>query len=139
VVVRVQGGGAARDLYLLTLSTAKEIAMVENNDKGREIRQYLIKVERAWNTPEMVMARALQMAAKTIENKDALIAELKPKAETLDKITASESDISVRELAAIIARPHLGQKNLFERLRKDGFIDALNRPYRQYYRKWDHV
>jgi phage antirepressor YoqD-like protein/AraC-like DNA-binding protein len=59
-------------------------------------------------------------------------AELKPKAEVLDKITASESDISVRELAAILAVPGLGQNNLFLRLREDGYIDGFNRPYRQY-------
>jgi phage antirepressor YoqD-like protein len=55
-----------------------------------------------------------------------------PKAEALDKITATESDISVRELAAILAVPHLGQNNLFQKLREDGYIDGLNRPYRQY-------
>jgi phage antirepressor YoqD-like protein len=55
-----------------------------------------------------------------------------PKAETLDKITATKSDISVRELAAILAIPHLGQNNLFEKLREDGYIDGYNRPYRQY-------
>jgi hypothetical protein len=41
---------------------AKEIAMVENNEKGREIRRYLIKLEEAWNTPAAVMARAKQMS-----------------------------------------------------------------------------
>jgi phage antirepressor YoqD-like protein len=63
------------------------------------------------------------------ENK---LAIAEPKAEVLDKITATDSDISVRELAAILAVPHLGQNNLFERLRKDGYIDSLNRAYRQY-------
>jgi phage anti-repressor protein len=47
--------------YLLYLQMAKEIAIVENNPKGREIRRYLIKLEEAWNTPEAVMARARQM------------------------------------------------------------------------------
>lgn len=59
-----------------------------------------------------------------------LVAE--PKAETLDKMTATDSDISVRELAAILAVPRLGQNNLFQKLRDDGYIDGLNRPYRKY-------
>jgi len=46
---------------------AKELAMVENNDRGREVRQYLIKIEQAWNTPELIFARALQMANNTID------------------------------------------------------------------------
>jgi phage antirepressor YoqD-like protein len=60
------------------------------------------------------------------------IAIAEPKAETLDKITATDSDISVRELAAILAIPHLGQNNFFELLRTDGYIDGYNRPYRQH-------
>jgi anti-repressor protein len=125
------GGSPAIDYYFI-LSAAKELAMVENNDQGRAIRQYLIKVEEAWNTPELIAARALKWADSQLKLKDARIAELEPKAEVLDKITATDSDISVRELAAILAVPHLGQKKLFERLRKDGYIDGFNRPYRQY-------
>jgi phage antirepressor YoqD-like protein len=60
------------------------------------------------------------------------LAIAEPKAETLDKITATDSDVSVRELAAVLAVPHLGQNNLFQKLRADGYIDGLNRPYRQY-------
>jgi phage antirepressor YoqD-like protein len=67
--------------------------------------------------------------AEKAENKLAITA---PKAETLDKITASDSDISVRELASVLAIPHLGQNNMFQRLRADGYIDALNHSYRRY-------
>jgi phage antirepressor YoqD-like protein len=63
------------------------------------------------------------------ENK---LAVAEPKAEVLDKITATSNDISVRELASILAIPHLGQNNLFEKLRREGYIDGMNRPYRQY-------
>jgi phage antirepressor YoqD-like protein len=63
------------------------------------------------------------------ENK---LAIAEPKAETLDKITATKSDISVRELAAVLAIPHLGQNNFFDLLRQDGYIDGYKRPYRQY-------
>ena len=53
--------------YLLTLTTAKEIAMVENNERGREIRQYLIKVEEAWNTPDMVIQRVLMTMRRGVD------------------------------------------------------------------------
>jgi phage anti-repressor protein len=46
--------------YLLTLDTAREIAIVESNEKGREVRRYLIKLEKAWNSPEMLMKRTLE-------------------------------------------------------------------------------
>ncbi|MDR0662577.1 MAG: antA/AntB antirepressor family protein [Spirochaetaceae bacterium] len=55
-------GGRPGIDYLLSGSMAKEIAMVENNEKGQAICQYLIKVEEAWNSPQMIMARALQVS-----------------------------------------------------------------------------
>jgi anti-repressor protein len=118
--------------YRLILSMAKEIAMIQRTDQGRAIRQYLISVEEAWNTPELIAARALKWADGQLKLKDARIAELEPKAEVLDKITATASDISVRELAAVLALPQLGQNNLFQKLRNDGYIDGYNRPYRKY-------
>lgn len=60
-------GGRPSAEYIVSVNMAKELAMVENNDKGRELRQYLIKVETAWNTPEMIMARALQVANRTLD------------------------------------------------------------------------
>jgi phage antirepressor YoqD-like protein len=87
---------------------------------------------------EMLMKSARHFKARFEEEQKSRIkaenrlAIAEPKAEVLDKITATDSDISVRELAAILAVPHLGQNNLFQKLREDGFIDGLNRPYRQY-------
>lgn len=80
--------------HSLTLSMAKEIAMVQRNETGRRIRQYLIRVEEDWNKPEKVFARALQMANKLLEQskkenlylseenavQKQLIAELQPEA-----------------------------------------------------------
>jgi phage anti-repressor protein len=53
--------GKPRIDYLLSAGMAKEIAIVENNEKGREVRRYLIKLEEAWNSPEMVVQRAIQL------------------------------------------------------------------------------
>jgi anti-repressor protein len=47
--------------YILTLDMAKELAMLENNEKGREIRRYLIRIEEAWNSPEAVSNRLSEM------------------------------------------------------------------------------
>ena len=45
IVKRGTGGGTTRTEYLLTLDSAKEIAMVENNEKGRQVRRYFIACE----------------------------------------------------------------------------------------------
>jgi anti-repressor protein len=59
--------GKPRIEYLLSLSAAKELCAAENSDTGRAMRRYLLKAEEAWNTPELVVSRALQVSAKTPE------------------------------------------------------------------------
>ncbi|MGV6473557.1 antA/AntB antirepressor family protein [Azotobacter vinelandii] len=45
VLSKSAGGRPSQD-YHLTLDMAKELAMVENNEKGRQIRRYFIAMER---------------------------------------------------------------------------------------------
>ena len=52
--------------HALTLDTAKEIAMIQRSEPGKRARQYFIQVEKAWNSPEMIMKRALKIANSTI-------------------------------------------------------------------------
>ncbi|EQC58096.1 phage antirepressor KilAC domain-containing protein [Lactococcus cremoris] len=54
------------DDYALTIDTAKHLAMQSQTEKGREYRKYFIQVEKAWNSPDMVMKRALQIADKRV-------------------------------------------------------------------------
>lgn len=53
--------------HQLTIPMAKEICMLQRSDKGREFRQYFIKIEEQWNTPEAVMARALKFANQKLD------------------------------------------------------------------------
>ncbi|EFW36948.1 AntA/AntB antirepressor, partial [Treponema phagedenis F0421] len=73
-------GGKNKQDYLLTVQAAKELAMIENNEQGRRIRQYLIKVEgremkeAIKNETTMTVkeiAEALGTAESTIRNKAA--------------------------------------------------------------------
>lgn len=61
------GGRPAAD-HQLTIPMAKELCMIQRTEKGKMARQYFIALEKAWNTPEMVMSRALKMADATINN-----------------------------------------------------------------------
>ena len=63
----LENGGRTID-HQLTIPMAKEICMLQRSDKGREFRQYFIKIEEQWNTPEAVMSRALHIANQ--KNKD---------------------------------------------------------------------
>lgn len=86
------GGRPAQDAQL-TIDMAKEICMLQRNDKGKQARQYFIQLEKDWNSPEKVMARALRIADERIKVLSAENAALtvdntimKPKAEYFDEL-----------------------------------------------------
>jgi anti-repressor protein len=118
--------------YLFTLSMAKEIAMLQRTDQGRRIRQYLIKVEEAWNTPELIAARALKWADSQLKLKDSRIAELEPEAAFFDQVADSKDAINMRNVAAILNMHGWGRNKIFKLLRKKGILDDRNLPYREY-------
>lgn len=79
--------------YELTIQMAKELCMIQRTEKGKLARQYFIALENAWNTPEMVMSRALKMADSTIkslqiENSRLAVANavMQPKADYFDDL-----------------------------------------------------
>ncbi|WP_127837212.1 antA/AntB antirepressor family protein [Clostridium prolinivorans] len=79
--------------YCLTIPMAKELCMIQRTEKGKMARQYFLSIEKAWNTPEMVMSRALKMAEQTIkhlqiENSRLLTANavMQPKADYFDEL-----------------------------------------------------
>lgn len=62
-----QGGRPQTD-FEISVDMAKQICMIQRSPEGKQIRQYFIDLEKAWNTPEQIFARALKMADKTIES-----------------------------------------------------------------------
>lgn len=79
--------------HQLTVPMAKELCMIQRTEKGKMARQYFLSIEKAWNTPEMVMSRAIKMADRTIqhleiENTRLLVANvnMQPKAEYFDEL-----------------------------------------------------
>lgn len=103
--------------YELSVDMAKHICMVQRNEKAKEVRQYLIDLEKAWNTPEQVMARALKIAEHTICSLKDKVLEMKPKADFFDAVADSKTAISMNEVAKVLAIKGYGRNNLFEFLR----------------------
>ncbi len=118
--------------YYLTLEMAKHIAMLERNEKGKEIRQYFIDVDRAWNTPEMIMIRAQKAAEIIIARQKEQIKQLTPKAEFFDQVANSKDAIPMRQVAAVLNMPGWGRNKIYQFLRENKILDNDNLPYREY-------
>ena len=61
-------GGRPGAEHLLSIDMAKEVCMIQRTDIGKQCRQYFLELEKAWNSPETVMARALQVANRQLIN-----------------------------------------------------------------------
>ena len=125
-----QGGRPSVD-YEISIDMAKEICMIQRTPEGKAVRLYLIDLEKAWNTPELVMARGLKAAQAMIESKDVIIREQKqvieehkPKVLFANAVSASESSILIRDLAKLIRQNgvKIGEKRLYKWLRENGYI-----------------
>ncbi len=99
-------GGQNRVDHQLTIEMAKELCMLQRNEKGKIARQYFINLETAWNTPEMIMSRALKMAEKQISKLQLVNSDLTvknqimlPKAEYFDELVERNTLTSFRETA----------------------------------------
>ena len=131
--VQNNGGIQVRELqdYNLTVDMAKHLCLMSRTEKGKQCRQYLLDLEKAWNTPEQVMARALKIANRTIdslkEHNTKLIEDcerMKPKEIFADAVSASKTSILIGDLAKLICQNgcQIGQKRLFEWMRANGYL-----------------
>lgn len=93
-----EGGRPAQD-HQLTIEMAKEICMIQRNEIGKEIRQYFIQLEKAWNSPEQVMSRALRIADETIKNLKIEMKQLQGKADYFDSLVDRNLLTSFRDTA----------------------------------------
>ena len=125
-----KGGRPSKDADI-SVDMAKQMCMIQRTPEGKQCRQYLLDLEKAWNTPEQVMARALKIANRTIdslkEHNTKLIEDcerMKPKEVFADAVSASKTSILIGDLAKLICQNgcQIGQKRLFEWMRANGYL-----------------
>lgn len=114
ILSKTPDGGRPSTDHQLTIPMAKELCMIQRSGKGKLFRQYFIEIENKWNTPEAVMARALQFAnqklddikkqnvqlSETIEIQKLRIAEYEPKVQYVDTILSSKDTVTATQIAA---------------------------------------
>ncbi len=132
----ISNTGRPRKEYILTLDMAKELAMVENNSKGKEARQYFIAVEKAFKEQYMtsipnIDSKFLLQMSKQMAQLEESNKLMEPKAEFYDQVTGSSDVIDMKDTAKIL---HLGvgRNTLFSFLRGKGILDPSNQPYQTY-------
>lgn len=116
--------GGRRSDHQLTIEMAKEICMLQRNEKGKVARQYFISLEKLWNSPEMVMKRALEFANVRVKELEEKVEQDKPKVLFADSVSASKTSILIGDLAKLLKQNGVetGQKRLFEWLRQNGYL-----------------
>ena len=131
--VQNNGGLQFRDMqdFNLSIDMAKHMGLISRTEKGKEIRQYFIDLEKAWNTPDQVMARALKLADKTIDGLKNQLIEQKPKVEFFDQVASSKSALPMDQVAKML-NAGIGRNKLFEVLRERKVLDRNNVPYQEF-------
>lgn len=126
-----EGGRPAGD-HQLTIDMAKQLCMIQRTDIGRQFRQYFIKVEESWNSPEAVMARALQFANQqlslmkhqnaelldTVAVQNQQITEMKPKVSYYDVVLNCKDLVAI----SVIAKDYGWSANRMNRYLSDNGV-----------------
>ena len=140
----LENGGRTIE-HEISVDMAKQICMIQRSEKGRQYRQYFLDLEKAWNTPEQVFARALKMADQTIaklKDTNKSLAEKieadRPKTIFADAVSTSHTSILIGDLAKLICQNGVqtGQKRLFQWMRENGYLmktgASYNMPMQRY-------
>ena len=121
-------GGHNKVDHIIKLDMAKEIAMIQRTERGKQVRQYFIQVEKDFNSPEKIMARALLMADQKVHKLEAKIEADRPKVLFAEAVSASHTSILVGELAKLLKQNgvDIGATRLFSWLRAHGYLIKRN-------------
>ena len=130
-------GGRPAQEAALSIDMAKEICMIQRSEKGKQARQYFIQLEKDWNSPEKVMARALDIAHRELnslkganiqllaenEAQRQTIADFEPVRQYVDTILNSKGSLATSQIAADYG---MSARALNRILREEGIQHSVN-------------
>lgn len=131
ILSKTPNGGRPSKEYHISIDMAKELSMVEKNEKGREARQYFIDCEKKAKqiSVPQTLPDALRLAADLAEQNQTLVhqvEELQPKAEFHDKVSKAPDALTLAEAAKTLGT---GRNRLCAFLRQNGWLRRNNEPY----------
>ena len=134
----VKNDGVQKIDYIVTLDMAKELCMVSNTEKGKEVRKYFIQIEKEANKP-MTIEQLLQENVKvigqlqnkviTLQNK---VIQDKPKVAFANAITGTTSNIDFETFAKALFDTEgikMGRNKLMLWFRENKYLTSKNKPY----------
>ncbi|AZA50337.1 phage antirepressor Ant [Chryseobacterium carnipullorum] len=137
-VMENPNGGRPLTEYALTIDCAKEIGMVEGNEKGKQARRYFIDCEKKlksiapavdFSNPDTVLMLAQNWKEEQTKRIEAerINEENKPKVLFTDAVVGSTSSCLIGELAKVISQNGftIGQNRLFDWLRENGYLGKI--------------
>lgn len=118
------GGTRKKIDHAIKIDMAKELSMIQRTERGKKARQYFIQVEKDFNSPEKIMARALMIADRKIRDLSATIESQKSKVLFAESVETSKDSILIGQLAKLISQNGfpIGQNRLFDYLRSNGYL-----------------
>lgn len=132
------GGRPSQD-HQLTIEMAKEISMLQRTEKGKQARQYFIQLEKAWNSPEMIMKRAMEIANKRVEEMQERMKLNEPLINFGRAVLNSDDAIAVGTFCKLLYDKEnysIGRNKLFEWLRANGYLIKHGREYNLPYQRY---
>lgn len=139
--VRNPQGGRPAVEYALSIDMAKELSMVENNEKGRIARKYFIACEDKLKQGLLVMpnfsnpAEAARAWADQYEQRLKLEAKARedaPKVEFFESVAESKDAVEMKAVSSTLNYVAVGRNKLFAILREQKVLQSNNIPYQKY-------
>src|SRR5699024_139513 len=124
---RTTSHGRVHDMvdHHIKIDMAKEISMLQRNEKGKQARQYFIELEKKWNSPEMIVQRAMEIQSEKVRLLESQIEEDKRYTDFGKVVEVSETSINVGAFSKLMYEKHgvnIGRNKLMAWLRENGFL-----------------
>lgn len=119
------GGQRKLTDHHIKLDMAKEIAMLQRSERGKQARQYFIDVEKRWNNPEMIIKRAMDYQQQKIEALEAEKQQNLPYTRFGQQVSNSDAAINIGAFSKMIYDKHgvnIGRNNMFKWFRDNGYF-----------------